>query len=311
MGAPYFNRFVIPVGLALLFLMAVAPALPWRKTTVEVMRGRLAVPAALGVAHGGGLRPRPASTGIEPLLAFGLGAFAAASAGRALVLSVRGAYRAARACGRLAGSGRLAGGAGFVGRANGGMVVHIGVVVVAIGLAAATAFGHRGSSSGEGPVRHLRRAHGRVRRHPDGHARRRTSAFEARAAGRRWGVFTPAISQFGSRHPGRGHAGHRLAVGGTTLPDHRHHPGQRWTWTFGVVEQPLVMWLWIGAALVGVGFGAVGRSRTPAPSHRSGVRAGRWPPLRPRPPTTPRWPGPATAPDGGPTRCRSARARPP
>ena len=105
MGAPYFNRFFVPVGLALLFLMAVAPALPWRKSTIEVMRGRLAVPAALGVlvvvacvlagVHG-----------VEPLLAFGLGAFAAASAGRALVLSVRGARRAARAAGAVAGPGR-------------------------------------------------------------------------------------------------------------------------------------------------------------------------------------------------------------
>ena len=95
-GAPYFNRLVIPLGLGLLFLMAVAPALPWRKSSAEVMRGRLAVPAAIGVLVVvgcviGGI------TGIEPLLAFGLGAFAAASAGRALVLSVRGAWRSARA----------------------------------------------------------------------------------------------------------------------------------------------------------------------------------------------------------------------
>src|ERR1019366_7785622 len=38
----------------------------------------------------------------------------------------------------------LSGWRGFVGRANGGMVVHIGVVVVAIGLAAATSYLQRG-----------------------------------------------------------------------------------------------------------------------------------------------------------------------
>ena len=79
-GAPYFNRFFIPVGLALLFLMAVAPALPWRKTTVEVMRVRLAVPAAVGVVVVVGC-VLAGIHGIEPLLAFGLGGFAAASAG--------------------------------------------------------------------------------------------------------------------------------------------------------------------------------------------------------------------------------------
>ncbi|HEY7916617.1 MAG TPA: cytochrome c biogenesis protein CcsA, partial [Acidimicrobiales bacterium] len=91
-GAPYFNRFFVPVGLGLLFLMAVAPALPWRKTSVAILRGRLAIPAAIGVAvvvvcTTAGIH------GIEPLLAFGLGGFAAASAARSLLLSVRGAYR--------------------------------------------------------------------------------------------------------------------------------------------------------------------------------------------------------------------------
>ena len=93
-GAPYFNRLIIPVGLGLLFLMAVAPALPWRKTTTEVLRGRLAAPAAIGVLVVVGC-VAAGIHGIEPLLAFGLGAFAAASAGRALVLSVRSAWRAA------------------------------------------------------------------------------------------------------------------------------------------------------------------------------------------------------------------------
>ncbi len=142
-GAPYFNRFFVPVGLALLFLMAVAPALPWRKASLEVVRSRLTVPAAAGVVVvvacvAAGVR------GVEPLAAFGLGAFAAASALRALVLSVRAAWQLAR----RGGAGRLrsllSGWRGLVGRANGGMVVHVGVVVVAVGLAAATSFIHRG-----------------------------------------------------------------------------------------------------------------------------------------------------------------------
>ena len=42
-----------PIGLALLFLMAVAPALPWRATSGEVVRHRLLVPAWIGAAHDG------------------------------------------------------------------------------------------------------------------------------------------------------------------------------------------------------------------------------------------------------------------
>ncbi|MGA3148254.1 MAG: cytochrome c-type biogenesis CcmF C-terminal domain-containing protein [Acidimicrobiales bacterium] len=251
-GAPYFNRFFIPVGLALLFLMAVAPALPWRKTSVEVMRGRLAVPAAFGVLTVvvcvvAGIH------GIEPLLAFGLGAFAGASAGRALVLSVRGAFRGARAAGAGPVRSAAAGWRGFVGRANGGMVVHIGVVVIAIGLAAATSFLHRGE---------LHLAKGQSASF-SGHSvtfvttRQVTtpshSAFEAVLQVDHGGMFFPAISQFGSG---------TQAVGTPAIDSSWRDdlyltidsiPSNGGSWAFGVVEQPLVMWLWIGAVLVGIG----------------------------------------------------------
>jgi cytochrome c-type biogenesis protein CcmF len=69
-GTPYFNRMTAPIGLALLFLMAVAPALPWRKAsascsgTAQVARGRVA-------ARRGGRRHR--RPGTSPLLAFASG----------------------------------------------------------------------------------------------------------------------------------------------------------------------------------------------------------------------------------------------
>ena len=36
-GAPYFDRLSMPIGIALLFLMAVAPVLPWRKASGELL----------------------------------------------------------------------------------------------------------------------------------------------------------------------------------------------------------------------------------------------------------------------------------
>ena len=49
-GAPYFDRLSMPIGIALLFLMAVAPVLPWRKASAELLRTRLFWPAWCGVA---------------------------------------------------------------------------------------------------------------------------------------------------------------------------------------------------------------------------------------------------------------------
>ena len=55
-GAPFFNTIAVPVGLALLFLMAVAPALSWRKISGD---GPVAPPGHPGLgrgAHRGALR---------------------------------------------------------------------------------------------------------------------------------------------------------------------------------------------------------------------------------------------------------------
>ncbi len=251
-GAPYFNRLVVPIGLALLFLMAVAPALPWRKTTVAVMRGRLAVPAATGVVVivacvVAGIH------GIEPLLAFGLGAFAAASAARALVLSIRGAWRGAVAAGASPGRAVLAGWRGMVGRANGGMVVHIGVVVIAVGLTAATAFGQRGE------VRLVRGQTAAFAGHTVEFVGTRTvvspshTALEAILRIDDGGTFLPAISQFGTGTQAVGTPAIDSSWRSDVYLTIDSIPAKGSAWTFGVVVQPLVMWLWIGGALVVVG----------------------------------------------------------
>src|SRR5690606_39726594 len=80
-GPPYFNRMTMPIGLVILLLMAVAPVLPWRKASGELLRDRLWWPSwialgslALAVVLG--------ARGVAPLVAFGLGGFAAGAAGR-------------------------------------------------------------------------------------------------------------------------------------------------------------------------------------------------------------------------------------
>jgi cytochrome c-type biogenesis protein CcmF len=123
-GAPYFDRLSQPIGLMLLFLMGVAPVLPWRKASAELLRTRLFWPAWAG-ALGLAIAVSVGATGWAPLVAFGLAGFAMGSAVRQLALATR-----------------RQGWRGFVGRANGGMVVHIGVIVIAVALAASNSFTH-------------------------------------------------------------------------------------------------------------------------------------------------------------------------
>ena len=125
-GSPFFDTMAQPIGLVLLFLMAVAPALPWRKASAELLRDRLFWPAWCGVATLA-FAVAVGATGFAPLLAFGLAGFAAGSALRQLVLATRRqGYR------------------GLLGRTNGGMIVHLGIILIAVALAASNSYTRSG-----------------------------------------------------------------------------------------------------------------------------------------------------------------------
>jgi cytochrome c-type biogenesis protein CcmF len=244
-GAPYFNAMTVPIGLALLFFMAIGPALPWRKTTAGTLRDRLKVPVGVGVlvvvvCVAAGVR------GLAPLAAFGLGGFAAAANVRQLVLSGRSARRSGVGAWR-----------GLVGRANGGMVVHLGVVVIAVALTAATSFGHRGEVT-------LRPGQSATF---DGHriefvglARVSTSAASATQAvvvvdGH--GTLRPAVSQFGTNSEQVGTPAIDSGIADDvylTLDGYPADSANRsGPVTIGVTIQPLVAWLWVGGALLALG----------------------------------------------------------
>jgi cytochrome c-type biogenesis protein CcmF len=121
-GPPYFDRLSMPIGIALLFLMAIAPVLPWRKASGELLRERLFWPAWAGAAALGGA-VLVGATGFWSLLAFGLAGCAAGAALRQVVLATR-----------------RQGWRGLVGRANGGMIVHLGVIVIAVALVASNSY---------------------------------------------------------------------------------------------------------------------------------------------------------------------------
>ncbi|HUQ63200.1 MAG TPA: heme lyase CcmF/NrfE family subunit [Acidimicrobiales bacterium] len=241
-GAPYFNRMTMPVGFTLLFLMAVAPALPWRKASGELLRKRLLWPAwtatiTVVVCVLAGYR------GLAPLVAFGLGAFAAGAAMRQLILSARAARRQGEGPWR-----------GFLGRANGGMVVHLGVVVIAVAFAASQSYGHRREFRLE-PGRSAQLAGHTVTflgTSAERHGNKTTVRAKVRIDGGQ--IYEPSLHQFpfatqaiGSPSV-RSRAFDDVYLTLVTAPE----PGQTAA-VIGVNVQPLVAWLWIGGAIMGLG----------------------------------------------------------
>ena len=265
-GGPYFDRMGTPIGLALLFLMAVAPVLPWRKTSGEVLADRLKWPLGFAVAVVlvcvvGGLR------GLGALLAFFLGALAAGAALRQLLLAGRAARRRGESW-----IGAL------VGRANGGMIVHLGVVLIAVSIAASRSYstsreltftkgqvrvvaGHRVEYLGP---RTLKLSGGRTR-----------VTAQLRVDGGR--IDEPALTTFGG-----GDAvgtpsvktGFREDVYLQLVTPPAETNGKA---VVAIFVKPLIVWLWIGGAFMAFGTALAivpGRRRNPVDPVSVGVQVG-------------------------------------
>lgn len=271
-GVPYFNRMTMPIGISLLFLMAVAPVLPWRKASGELLRHRLYWPAWIGTAAVV-VAVLVGARGLAPLLAFGLGGFAAGSAMRQVALAAR-----------------RQGWRGLVGRANGGMIVHLGVVIIAVAFAASQSFARQGEfrlSPGDTAT---------VAGHEVTYLGVRTIerpekvVVQARVRVDGDRVFTPALNrfQFGSQSIGTpsvqvgftddvylallalpGQEGAVATVDPAVSDDSQDAILLR------VIVQPLIVWLWIGGGVMA--FGTVlaawpGRRRRPTDPVSAPVR---------------------------------------
>jgi cytochrome c-type biogenesis protein CcmF len=241
-GRPYFDRMTAPIALALLFFMAVAPVLPWRKASTELLRNRLLWPAWIGAAALVA-SVLAGARGLGQLLAFFLAGFAAGSAGRQLVLAARAARR----------SGRSMLGA-VSGRANGGMVVHLGVVVVATAFVAASSFSHSNEfrlEKGESAhiaghtITYLGNERGRS-------ARAMTVTARVRVDGGQ--VFTPSLNRYITSGATIGtpsvDVGLRRDIYLTLVEAPKDADDSA---VIGVVVEPLVSWLWAGGLLMAAG----------------------------------------------------------
>jgi len=273
-GPSYYERVSGPLFLALLLLLAGGPLLPWRRAGRTWMRSLLwpvgAGLAALAALAAGGVRG--AGLAVFPILA--------AAAATCLLEYVRGARYARRLAGawpvaaaRLASRNR---------RRYGAYLAHLGVVVVAAGIAGSH-FWQAERTATLSPGQSVTVA---------GHTLTFT-AYGERAAGVPEQFVTLTMGDE-TLQSGRafysglgGQAVSRVAIRSTALedvyvvladaaPDHA---------TVNVFVNPLVTWIWAGAAILVLGMllGNLGGARTdPAPARapaqipvpaRSGVPA--------------------------------------
>jgi cytochrome c-type biogenesis protein CcmF len=141
-GAPFYNRVAIPIGLFLLFLTGVGPLLPWRSTSFKSIKRNFVLPvialwAMIIVCIAVGVNPWQGGSFSSGNF-YALVGFAVSAAVLTAILSefLRGAGVISRQTGR-----NLAAATWLLTRRNtrryGGYIIHIGVVVIVVGLCGA------------------------------------------------------------------------------------------------------------------------------------------------------------------------------
>ena len=134
-GEPFFNAVNVPIGLGLIFLMAIGPLIAWRHASLESLRRTFTMPLCLTIP-GAGICWFLGVRGLYPLLSFTLSLFATITviqefASGAMTRRRKTGEGYLTALSKLTSRGR---------RRYGGLIVHLGVALVVVGITASSVF---------------------------------------------------------------------------------------------------------------------------------------------------------------------------
>ena len=252
-GAPYFSKVTVPLFLSVLFLMAVGPLIAWRKASVDNLRRNFLWPGGLAGLVGAVL----AVAGVRepwPLLAFGLSAFVVFT----IILDTGRAVRARRA---IAGESVPRAVLTLLGRNQrryGGFVVHLGVVLIVIGITGSMNFSQEHTATvqrGEriGLERFSLRFDG-LRAIEQPTHERVEATFRVFNDEHDLGLLSPALRFFPTQQSPLGRAVLRMGwkddlyviLSGFSELQKGHA-------TVKVMVRPLVSWIWIGGGVMVLG----------------------------------------------------------
>ncbi|MEE9550395.1 MAG: heme lyase CcmF/NrfE family subunit [Candidatus Binatia bacterium] len=252
-GAPYFNSVTVPLFLLLVFLMGVGPMIAWRKASWDNLRRNFLWPMVASflvalVLFVWSVRD------FLPLLGFTLMAFVVFSILFDTALAVRARHR-------IAGEG-IARALITLARRNqrryGGLIVHLGVVLVFLGIAGSMSYSQEREATlrvGEGLSvgRYYVQFEGLSGSKQPTHIRVE-GAFKVFNEGHEIGVLSPALKFFPTQQSPVGRAVFR-----STLTDDLYlilsgfSELEQNQATLKVLVRPLLVWMWLGAFVIMLG----------------------------------------------------------
>ena len=252
-GPPFFNQVNVPIGLVLLFLTGICPLIAWRKATAKNLGRNLLFPALITLVGGVvffivGIRD------IFPLLAFSLSVFVFASVFFDFLKGIWARQRSTKenifiAIWRLVWRNK---------RRYGGYTVHIGMIVIILGIAGSSAFKVETEvylKKGESvEIRDYILTYGGLVEYPTENKEVVAATLSIDKHGTRLGYLSPAIEMYNNVEQQRTS---EVAIRSTLMEDlytiladyEEDGSGA----TFKVIINPMVAWIWYGGIMLAIG----------------------------------------------------------
>ncbi len=252
-GAPYFNSVTVPIFLLLVFLMGVGPMIAWRRASWDNLKRNFLWPAVASLLLGLTLLIWKIKEFL-PLLGFTLLAFVVFT----IIYDTALALRARK---RIAGEGVLRGLVTLTRRNQrryGGLIVHLGVVLIIMGIAGSMTYSIEKELTMT-VQEHLQVGNYKIQFEGLKGSEQPThfrleGAFRVFHNGKDAGIMNPTLKFFPSQQSPIGRAVHQsslrediyLILSGFSEVNRNQA-------TLKVLVRPLVVWMWIGGFIIALG----------------------------------------------------------
>lgn len=248
-GPPFFNQWMLPIGLILLFLTGVGPMLAWRKSTVTALKNQFLWPIVVSVATVLGVRLLGVGFWAAGLC-FGLCAFTAWTV-------VQEFWRGTGVRKEATGSDPLTAAIGLFSRSRrryAGYVVHVGIVLVFLGFA-----GNAGKLEEQVVLKTAQQVnigpytvrYDQLRIGDDGAKQMVTAQVEVFREGKDLGAMYPARWFFRNKEE---EPTTEVAIR-RSIPDDLYivlaaQNAEQQSVTLSIVVNPLINWIWMGFGVI-------------------------------------------------------------
>jgi cytochrome c-type biogenesis protein CcmF len=253
-GPPFFNTWMLPIGLVLLLLTGIGPLLAWRKSTISNIFQQVTWPLSAALVTGAGV----AALGVRVWasgICFALCAFVT-------VTILQEFVRGAQVRKATTGTDLFTALVGLVGRSRrryGGYIVHVGIVLMFLGFAGQ---GFKRDETmllkvgQQGTVGHFTIRHDALTVTSDGQKQMITGQVGVSEDGKALGVMTPA-RWFYNKHESEPttEVAIRRAAGEDLYIVLAGYDVQSQSATYAVTINPLVNWIWLGFGVLALGTG--------------------------------------------------------